>query len=399
MVTRMVTRVVTVIGVDGRPLASWAAARLAEATLVAGAARHLDALPIPRQAERVVLGNVTAGVRALEGHDGPAVVLASGDPGFFGLVRLLREHGLDVEVAPAVSSVAAAFGLAGLNWDDAVVVSAHGRDPRRAVNACRALAKVAVLTAPGAGPAEIGAALRGWPRRLLVAERLGAADQRVTPCTPEEAAGREWASPSVVLCLADGPSPRGWAAPPNPAPERWGLPEERFEHRDGMITKAEVRALALAHLGPRVGDLVWDLGCGSGSVAVEAARFGAAVVAVDRDPAQCDRTRRNAAAYGVEVRVVHGAAPGCLAGLPAPDAVFVGGGGPGVVSHVAALGARAVVVALAAVDRLPAVRDALATASYEVGGVSLAASRFGALPDGATRLVAANPVFLVWGHR
>ncbi|WP_432861560.1 precorrin-6y C5,15-methyltransferase (decarboxylating) subunit CbiE [Microbispora rosea] len=390
---------VTVIGVDGRPLAPWAAERLAEATLVVGAARHLVALPVPRQAERVVLGQVTAGVRALASHDGPAVVLASGDPGFFGLVRLLREHGLDVEVAPGVSSVAAAFGQAGLNWDDAVVVSAHGRDPRRAVNACRALAKVAVLTAPGAGPAEIGAALRGWPRRLLVAERLGTASRRVTACTPEEAAGREWADPNVVLSLADRPSPRGWAAPPRPAPERWALPEECFEHRDGMITKAEVRALALAHLGPGLGDLVWDLGCGSGSVAVEAARFGAAVVAVDRDPGQCDRTRRNAAAYGAEVRVVHGEVPGCLTGLPAPDAVFVGGGGADVVGHVARLGARTVVAALAAVDRVPAARDALRAAAYDVGGVSLAASRFADLPGGATRLAAANPVFLVWGHR
>ncbi|MBP2704003.1 precorrin-6y C5,15-methyltransferase (decarboxylating) subunit CbiE [Microbispora sp. RL4-1S] len=391
---------VTVIGVDGRPLPERAAARLAGATLVAGARRHLDALAVPEAAERHVLGDVAAGVAAVRAHRGPAVVLASGDPGFFGIVRLLRQAGLDPDVEPAVSSVAAAFALAGETWDDAVVVSAHGRDPRPAVNACLALPKVAVLTAPGSGPAEIGAALRGRPRRLVVAERLGTPEQRVTECAPEEAAARSWAEPNVVLALAGREAAgRGWAAPRRLTPARWGLPEEAYDHRDSMITKAEVRALALAHLGPGLGDLVWDVGCGSGSVAVECARFGAAAVAVDRDPAQCERARRNARGHDVDVLVVGGDAPACLAGLPDPDAVFVGGGGPEVVAAAAGRGARAVVVALAAVDRIAATRDALAAASYEVGGAVVNASRFAPLPGGATRLDATNPVFLVWGHR
>ncbi|ETK37097.1 precorrin-6y C5,15-methyltransferase (decarboxylating) subunit CbiE, partial [Microbispora sp. ATCC PTA-5024] len=311
---------VAVIGVDGRPLAPRAAALLAGATLVVGAARHLDALPVPGRAARHVLGDVTAGLEAIGRHEGPAVVLASGDPGFFGIVRLLRERGLRVDVEPAVSSVAAAFARAGHSWDDAVVVSAHGREPRRAVNACRALPKVAVLTAPGCGPAEIAGALGDLPRVLVVAERLGAPGERVTTCTPDEAAARTWADPNVLLVLAADASPgRGWASMRRLTPSRWGLPEESYEHRDSMISKAEVRALALAHLGPGLGDLVWDLGCGSGSVAVECARFGAAVVAVDRDPAQCERARRNARDHGVELSVVRGDAPACLADLPDPD--------------------------------------------------------------------------------
>src|SRR5207247_4609155 len=122
-----------------------------------------------------------------------------------------------------------------------------------------------------------------------------------------------------------GPDPApgpGWAAPRRQVPAGWALPDDAFEHRAGMLTKAEVRAVALARLGPGLGDLVWDVGAGSGSVAVECARFGAAVVAVERDPGACELVRRNASAHDVDVSVVCGEAPGVLDGLPDPDAVF-----------------------------------------------------------------------------
>ena len=153
----------------------------------------------------VVMGPLRPALDALAAHDGDAVVLASGDPGFFGIVRALRDRGLDCVVLPATSSVAQAFARAGLPWDDAIVVSAHGRELRAAVNVCRAHPKVAVLTGPGQGPAEIGAALAGWPRRLLVAEDLGAPGERLTECSPADAAQREWSDPNVVLSLAAPP--------------------------------------------------------------------------------------------------------------------------------------------------------------------------------------------------
>jgi len=395
-------RTVTVVGVDGRPLTELATRRLAAATLVVGARRHLDSVALPAGAEQHVLGDVAAGLEALRRHQGAAIVLAAGDPGFFGIVRLLRASGVEIDVVPAVSSVAAAFALAGLSWDDAVVVSAHGRELGRAVHACRAAAKVAVLTGPRSGPSEIGAALLDVPRRLIVAEDLGGSRQQVTECTPEQAAARSWAAPNVVLVLGTPGSAHtgaGWVWPGRQTPDRWALPEESFDHRDSMVTKAEVRALALAHLGPGLGDLLWDVGAGSGAVAVECARFGAAVIAIDRDGDQCERARRNASRYAVEVATVRGEAPTCLGSLPDPDAVFVGGGGPDVVSAAAARRPRTVVAALAAVDRLAGTRDALRTAGYDVGGAVLSASRLADLPDATTRLAATNPVFVVWGHR
>ena len=221
---------ITVIGLDGSPLSRppprrwrappcWSAAA---ATWLVGGRRAGVAWRRSPACSRttvatttvpvMVLGPLRPALDALAAHDGDAVVLASGDPGFFGIVRALRERGLGCAVLPAASSVALAFARAGLPWDDAVVVSAHGRDLRAAVNVCRAYPKVAVLTGPGQGPAEIGAALAGWPRRLLVAEDLGGAGERITECTPADSAARTWTDPNVVLSLGLArtrrPSPR-----------------------------------------------------------------------------------------------------------------------------------------------------------------------------------------------
>ena len=392
--------VISVLGWDGAPLREPARARLAGATLVCGGARHLAAVDVPAGSRTVVMGDVRAAVHAAVEHDGDAVVLASGDPGLFGIVRRLRAAGVEPEVHPAVSSVALAFARAGLSWDDAVVTSAHGRDLRHAVAACRAHPKVAVLTAAGAGPAELGEALAQVPRRLFVAEDLGTPQERCSWVTPAQAGARAgWSDLNVVLAVDEAravPPQRGWLAG-REQPAGWALPEEAFRHRDGMVTKYEVRALALARLGPRLGDLVWDVGAGSGSVGVECARLGAAVVAVEQGPVE--HLRANAREHGVDVQVVHGRAPLALAGLPDPDAVFVGGGGADVAAIVQACvarGPRVVVVALAALDRVAAVRAALAP--YDVDGVQLSSARLRPLGD-AVGLAATNPVLVLWGTR
>jgi precorrin-6Y C5,15-methyltransferase (decarboxylating) len=388
-----------VIGIDGQELSAPALDALAGAEVVVGAARHLDAVPVPPSASRVMLGPVEPALDTLGGRR--AVVLASGDPGFFGIVRLLRERGHEPVVLPARSSLQLLFARLGRSWDDVAVVSAHGRDMHPAVNICRARPAVAVLTAPGAGPAEIGAALDGWPRTLVVAEDLGGPAERLVTLPAAEAARHDWHPLTVVLSLRDPDvvPPRGWYAGGEPVPPAggWALPDDAFDHRAGMVTKAEVRALALARLAPRPGVLVWDVGAGSGSVAVECARLGAAALAVERRADDAARVAGNAAAHGVDVRVVAGEAPAALAGLPRPDAVFVGGGGPEVVSAAAAVGAQRVVVALAALDRIAPTRAALQAAGMAVDGVQLAASRFSDLPGGSVRLAATNPITLLWG--
>jgi precorrin-6Y C5,15-methyltransferase (decarboxylating) len=401
---------------------------LASTGVVVGGDGQLAAVAdLVGDAERVPLRADLSGLDAAVGASGPAAVVASGDPGFFGVLRALRARltpeaaRARLKVVPAVSSVSGVFAHAGLSWDDAVVLSAHGRDPRPTVNACRRLPKTAVLTSPEFGPADLIAALDARPRDAWIGERLGTPAAQIHGVRLGDGADpaaepRGWADPNVVALVdahAEAPQrtsassseavgAKSWTAPPRLMPTGWGLADDAFAHRDGQVTKAEVRAQVLAWLGPGVGDLVWDVGCGSGSVGVECARLGAAVCAVDRDGDQVERARANAAAHGVPVDARVGEAPAVLAELPEPDAVFVGGGGanlPGIAAVAAARAHRAVVTAVAAVERVGPAWQALADADCDVDAVQLAASRLTALPGGAHRLAATNPVTLIRGVR
>ncbi|MEU6317672.1 precorrin-6y C5,15-methyltransferase (decarboxylating) subunit CbiE [Streptomyces sp. NPDC047009] len=364
---------VTVIGWDGSPLTAAARSALGAATLVAGAAHHLALPEVPPTAERIRLGSVGLAARRIAAHRGTAVVFADGDPGFFGVVRTLRapEFGLEVEVVPAVSSVAAAFARAGMPWDDAQVVVAHRRTLRRAVNVCRAHTKVAVLTSPGAGPAELGLLLDGVHRTFVICEELGTEREQVTVVTSDKAADHTWRDPNVVIVIggpvtaADG---GGWLAgrDPGAGPRGWALPADAYGGGLGEGETDLLRAAQLARLGPRVGDLVWDIGSGSGAFAVEAARCGAAVIAVDSDPDACGRTAAVARRFGVQLQIVHGTAPHILENLPEPDVVRVGGGGAAVVSAVADRRPQCIVAHAATRDAAELVGRDLSEHGYDV---------------------------------
>jgi precorrin-6Y C5,15-methyltransferase (decarboxylating) len=397
---------VAVLGVHGGRVPPGTEDLLAGATLVAGGPAQLAALAPERVATAAFGADLGPALDALAAHDGPACVLASGDPGFFGIVRALGERlgPARLAVHPAPSSVALAFARLGIPWDDALVVSGHGRDPAAALAVALRHPKAAILTAPAAPPAYYAQRLAGSGRELAVAERLGTPEERLVRGTPEELARRSeaFAEPNVLIVLdpagADGERARTW--PPR-TPAGWALPDAAFEHRAGMVTKAEVRALALARLGPGTGDLVWDVGCGSGSVAVECARLGAAAIGVDRDPEAVALTERNAAAHGVPVRAVHGSAPPVLAELPDPDAVFVGGGGaglPGILDVCTARARRSVVVTLALIERAGPALERLAAAGLDTEGTLVQASRLRPLADGH-RLAAENPVVVISGRR
>ncbi len=396
---------ITVIGLDGTPLSAEAEGMLEEAVLVVGGARHLKTLGVEGERAVVLKGDLSEALGRIGESGGPVVVLASGDPGFFGIVRLLGERfGTEnLRVLPGVSSVALAFARAGISWDDAITVSAHGRDPRRAVNVCRAHPKVAILTSPHFSPANLARELEGWGRTFFVAERLGEPDERTFYGDAATVMSEEWRDPNVVLVVdaARAVGGKGWISSGIESPDGWALPEGAFEHRSGMITKPETRALVLARLGPGPGDLVWDVGAGSGSVAIECARLGAAAVAIERDPESCARIRKNAALHGACVQVVEGEAPDALHYLPEPDAVFVGGSGSGfeeIVKLCAVRARRAVVLTLITLERVVPAGEILESCGLEVETTFLQTSRVkgvGALH----RLAAETPVFAVSGRK
>ncbi|WP_242905337.1 hypothetical protein [Actinomadura terrae] len=284
-----------------------------------------------------------------------------------------------------VSLAGLAFARAGLSPDGALVVSA--RELRRAVNVCRAHPKVAVLTAPDAGPAELARALfPQTPRSFVVCEGLDGPEERIVHVRPAEATTRPWTNPDVVLVLDDRrpPEENGWIHGAALGPSEWALPQEAFGDATGL--EPGIRAFVLAKLGPRLGDMVWDVGSGDGSVGIECARFGAAVVAVERDKADYERVRENVRAHGVRVAVSRGEVPSVLDHLPEPDAVFTGRGGP---ETLAACAERALsrVAAVATAEEAPALLEVLSGRGFTAGAVELRAAPMPA------------PVTVVWGRR
>ena len=412
------TATVTVIGVDGRSLPAEVGRALAAARLVVGGRLLLEAYAAmagidPRSGPRTVElpGVSTISVDALEALSAsvragePAVVLTAGDPGYFGVLRQLRERGLPTASWPSVSCLQRLASLVQRPWDDVSVVSACGFDFLAAVNMCRARRAVAVITAPGAGPAELAAALDGWRRTLVVLEEFGGPGEALSTVDISEAAARTWKTPNMVLCLADvnAVGRDSWLAGGEVVPpvEGWALGEDRFAHREGLGSPPEVRALALAKLAPRPGTLLWDVLAGSGALGIEAARFGAAVIAVESDQGLCVRIVANATAHGVDLRLVEGELPAVLSGLPRPDAVFVGTARSDIVRRCAGVGAGRVVVVVHELEGLGPARDALADNGYTVDGCQLSAAPLEGLAGGGAAVGLANSTFLLWGvqHR
>jgi precorrin-6Y C5,15-methyltransferase (decarboxylating) len=415
---------VDVVGLlGGVPYGPDAERALRGAQVVVGSARQLGEAGIPLEAEAVPLRGPLEDVLAVVDERSAAgarvCVLASGDPGFFGIVRALGARvGPDrLAVHPAPSSIAMAFARLGLPWDDATIVSAHGRPLDDAVRAAvdSGARKLAILTSPDAPPQAVGRALcdaglgtrhagEGTGVTVAVVTHVGGHGERVERTDLAGLAAGEFDPMSVVVVVraptADGPAgpTLAWDAGPTaaggPGPS-FGLPETAYEHRDGMITKAEVRAIVLSKLALPLGGVLWDVGAGSGSVGVECARLapGLRVIAVERDPDQAERVLANAESHGVSVHVVEGSAPAALAGLPDPDRVFVGGGGLDVLDAVRdRLRPGGVVVATyALLDR--------AVAAHERLGNMAQVSVARAVPVGGigVRLAPENPVFVCWG--
>ncbi|MEU4218433.1 precorrin-6y C5,15-methyltransferase (decarboxylating) subunit CbiE [Actinoplanes sp. NPDC026623] len=316
------------IGADGWPgLTGTAAAALTGAEVIFGGPRQLALLPAEVPADRVPWPSplVPALPGLLESRRGRRIaVLASGDPMFHGigatLVRLLGAAA--VRVVPSPSSVSLAAARLGWPLSDVDVLSLVTAPVEELHPLIHPGRKILILSAGAATPAAVAALLtsRGYAdSTVTVLSQLGGPAEEVIAGTAERL-GADGFDPLNVVAVACSTGP---AAPLVP-----GLPDSAYDS-DGQLTKREVRAVTLATLGPQPGELLWDIGAGSGSIAIEwmRAHRDCRAIAVESSAGRAGRIAGNAAALGVpKLRVVEGRAPGALAGLPAPDVVFIGGG-------------------------------------------------------------------------
>ena len=263
-------------------------------------------------------------------------IVAGGDPLFYGVARYLcdrmgKEH---FEVLPHVSSMQLAFARVKETWEEAYLTNLQTHPLDAVVDRIRTAETVGLFTSEQEGPAQIARQLlaRGLDYfRMYVCENLGAPDERVTQGELHEIQEMEFAPLNVVILRRKPGRPDRPATPART--RRFGNPDDVFAQsrpQSGLITQAEVRAIALAQLAIQPASVVWDIGAGSGSVAIEAARLSepGMVYAIEEDAADYHLILANALTFGVHnVKAIHGTAPAVFAGLPAPDAIFVGGTG------------------------------------------------------------------------
>ncbi|MCL4873042.1 precorrin-6y C5,15-methyltransferase (decarboxylating) subunit CbiE [bacterium] len=397
------------IGIQGRDsLLPEALGIIEKAGLLVGGKRHLSEFP-GSGAIKVQLGGLEEAAREMEKYLGrkdrrPVAVLATGDPLIFGIGSfIIRRFGKRrVRVIPNVSAIQEAFSRIKEDMNGVKLLSVHGREADYALLSKEAMSneKLALFTDMVNTPARIcreliGRGLEGF--RAFVCESLGA-NERMTEGTLESISKRRSFAPLNVLVLIKDPRPAARET-------GFGIPDSLFSHAGGMITKEEFRVVSLSKLGLSEGSVVWDIGACSGSVAIEAALLtGGKVFAIERDRKRISDIRENKGRFGcANLRVIEGEAPGALKGLPAPDAVFVGGGGKGIraiLSYAANRlkpGGRVVVNAVT-IETASAAFEFFGKKGWEKGLIQMSISK--ARPAGGLNMLAAcNPVFIISGKK
>ena len=336
------------------------------------------------------------------------VLVSTGDPLFYGVARYLCDRlGKDqFEVVPHVSSMQLAFARVKESWEDAYLTNLAGRPLEAIVDRIRTAEKVGLFSSDEHPPSRLARALldRGIDYfRAYVCENLGSPDERVTQAELVDLEAMEF-DPLNVLILVRKPN-RPDRASRSGRYRLFGNADDAFAQtlpKRGLITQAEVRSIALAQLDIRPTSVVWDVGAGSGSVAIEAAQLAhqGMVFAVEPEPADVALIEANAEAFGVpNVRPVTGRAPHVLASLPEPDAIFIGGTGRQVDPVLSAAFARLapggrMAVNVATVDGLATAHDTLKKLAGEVRLWNISIAR-GIEQMDRVRFEAMNPTFLL----
>ncbi|HEY9875280.1 MAG TPA: precorrin-6y C5,15-methyltransferase (decarboxylating) subunit CbiE [Candidatus Obscuribacterales bacterium] len=407
------------IGLDGVAGLSYSVRQIVEqATLLVGSDRHLGYFPL-HPAQRLVLGDFTVAIaeirqRLLVDKKSVVVILVTGDPLFFGLGRLLlAELSPDqLRFHPHLSSVQLAFNQIKIPWQDARVISAHGRSLDELTQALQqGVEKIAVLTDAINTPSAIARLYLALDLpsnyQFWVCENLGGEDERVQSLPVDAIVEDNFASLNVVVLLRNS-----YASAERldlDALPLLGLPDNTFisfSDRPGLMTKREVRILILGELALQPGQTIWDIGAGTGSVSIEIARLcpTSRIYAIEKTAAGSNLIQRNCQRFQVKnVISIHGTAPDVLHNLPAPDRIFIGGSGGNLSQILDACSAKIapkglIVLALATVEHLNTALGWMGDRAWDYQLLQVQLSR--SVPVGhLTRFAPLNPVTVVTATR
>lgn len=406
---------ITIVGVldDGRESLTPRAMRAVhQADLLFGGQRLLDFFPESRAEKVAIKGDLSRLVALMKDNLGRRrmCVLASGDPTFFGIAKYLlgRLPKPEIEIVPNVSSMQLAFARVKENWDDAALASVHGRPIEGVIDLVRSNRKIALFTDEVHSPAAIARALldngvHGY--RAFVCENLGGAQERIVEAELEDLVDQAFSPLNVLILL------REQEVVGKPEARRWpiGIPDDEFfqrRPRSGLITRAEVRVVALSKMRLHEDSVVWDIGAGSGSVSIEAALLAprGKVFAIEKNAEDADIVRQNVAKFGVaNLTLVEGRAPDGLDRFDDPDAVFVGGSG-GELGEILAIACRRlrpggrVVVNAVTLENLNGALEGLRANGMEVD-VTLASFARSQPILNLLRFAAQDPIFIITGRR
>lgn len=298
-----------------------------ESELLIGGKRQLAFFPDFQGKKVFIESGLSSLVERLKTETNNAVILASGDPMFFGIGSYLSSK-IDLEVYPYLSSIQLAFAKMGEGWQDAYFASVHGRSMKGLAQRIEGRQKVALLTDAENSPNKIAQYLLSFgitEYKAFVGENLGSNNERCRWLCLDEMKDTRFSPLNVVILKKNGESPR-WSI---------GINDQEFFQRKpekGLITKKEIRTLSISALHLKEDSIVWDIGTCTGSIAIEAAKIAreGQVFAIEKNEGDLENCKQNLQKFRVDATLVHGKAPEGLDTFPDPDAVFIGGTAGGI---------------------------------------------------------------------
>lgn len=395
-------------------LAQKAGEIISQAEILFGGERHLSFFPALSARKVAVKSNLKEVAEEISRNLGKKriVVLASGDPLFYGIAKYLMAKipKEKFEIIPYLSSMQVAFAKVKETWEDATLVSLHAKPIENLLEAAGTSKKLGIFTDEQNTPARIAKTLLengadGF--RAYVCENLEGESERITEWNLSDLVRQEFSPLNVLILVKKAHEPANPSLPA-PAVSSFGILDHQFFQRmpqKGLITKWEVRVISLARLALRGDSVLWDIGAGSGSVSIEAARFSKQVVAIEKNLEDSQLIAKNAERFGAKnVSVVHGQAPEILEQISEdPDAVFIGGSAGSMKSILEICAKRlkpagSIVVNAATFENLSEALTGLRELGLSPEVCLVQISRSKPILD-LTRLEALNPVYVIWGRK